>query len=132
MNSNVLSERPSADGSKQEGILLIVDNDPMVCRMLCRRLLSSFEELHTACTRETAEQKLAAEPITHLVCDNDLGLGVLKGSELVERWRKEYPSIERAVLFSGDMDVAAHKASGIDAVIYKTMDFDELAKSLGL
>ena len=132
MNSDMLSDCPPADGSKREGILLIVDDDPMICRMLCRRLLSSFEELHTACTREAAEQKLAAEPITHLVCDNDLGQGALKGSQLVEKWRRKYPSIERAVLFSGDTDVNSGKASGIDAVIYKTMDFGELVKSLGL
>ena len=96
--------------------------------MLCRRLLSSFEALHTACTREAAEQKLGKERITHLICDNELGKGVPKGAELIGKWRRKYPTIERAVLFAGDAHAAAGRTSGIDAVIYKIMDFDELVK----
>ena len=100
--------------------------------MLCRRLLSSFAALHMACTKESAEQTLGKETITHLICDNELGEGVPKGSKLVEKWRREYPSIERAVLFTGDTYAAAGKTSGIDAVISKIRDFDALVKSLGL
>ena len=133
MNSDVLCNRSAAGDSVQGKILLVVDDDPRICRMVTRRLLGRFEALHTACTEADAEQYLMRERVSHLVCDNELGGGASGGTALFARWRSRYPSIERAVLFTGSTVVdEAASASGIDAVVYKTTDFDILMRALGL
>ena len=132
MSSDISSNRPPADDLERRRILLIVDDDPRICRALSRRLLSSFDTLRTACTQREAESWLGRERISHLICDYDLGKGVPKGTELALRWRREYPSIERAVLFTGACPDEAVGTFGIDAVICKTADFFELMASLGL
>ncbi|MBN2530485.1 MAG: response regulator [Deltaproteobacteria bacterium] len=131
MNSVFKANRSCLDDSNSSGILLIVDDNPLICRMLSRRLLSSFDALHTACTKEEAEQHLSKTPVSHLVCDKDLGESAQNGIALVARWRTEYPSIERAVLFTGDESTgSATLFPGIDAVVYKTTNFNQLIKSL--
>ena len=133
MNSDVSGNRPVAEDYGEGKILLVVDDDPRICRMVTRRLLCRFEALLTACTAAEAEQTLMRERVSHLVCDNDLGGGAPRGTALIAGWRSRYPSIERAVLFTGGIgpDEAA-SASGIDAVVYKTTDFDILTRALGL
>ena len=132
MSNDISPGRPPADSSECCRILLVVDDDPLICRMLSRRLSSSFEALRTACTKKEAETWLGKEEISHLIYDYNLGDGVPRGAELVATWRGKYPSIERAVLFTSACLDKAVGTSGIDAVIYKTTDFNELMKSLGL
>ena len=112
--------------------LLVVDDDPRLCRMVSRRLESSFNTLHTASTLKEANRWLDKEEITHLICDHNLGEGVPNGTELVARWRREHSSIKRAVLFTGEHLDEAVELTGLDAVVYKTTEFYELMKALGL
>ena len=95
MNNDNSSGRTLADSPERWRILLVVDDDPLICRMLSRRLSSSFEALRTACTKKEAEAWLGKEEISHLICDYNLGDGIPRGTELVASWRKS-PSACRA------------------------------------
>ena len=133
MNSENRVNHQPVDNLKERTILLIVDDNPRICRILTRRLAGSFDGLHAVCTKEEAEQKLKREPVSHLICDNDLGENTQKGSALIPEWKKQYASIKRAVLFTGDILIDdAARSFAIDAVVCKTMNFDQLMKSLDL
>ena len=112
--------------------LLIVDDDPRLCRALSRSLACSVDTLRAASTPEEAHHWLAKEAITHLICDHNLGDGVPKGEALVEKWRREHRSIERAVLYTGAHLDKSNKPSCIDAIVFKTASIDDLMQSLGL
>ena len=112
--------------------LLIVDDDPRLCRILSRRLESSFDALHAASTLKEANRRLNTEAITHLICDHHLGEGVPKGTDLVARWRQKHRSIERAVLFTDEQPYDITAPTGLDAIVYKTTDFYALMNALGL
>ena len=111
-------------------MLLIVDDDPRICRMLSRRLESSFDGFHTAGTPADAEFKLKEESITHLICDFNLGEEAPKGTDLIAKWRSQYPSIERAVLFTSAHLNDKIKPAGTDVLIHKTTDFNQLMEAL--
>jgi DNA-binding response OmpR family regulator len=118
----------SRDGKPR--VLLIVDDDPRLCRMLSRRLESSFDELHTANTPADTERKLQKESVTYLICDFNLGEGSPQGTDLIAKWRSQYPSTERAVLFASTYLDDKIKPVGVDALIYKTTDFKQLMEAL--
>ena len=132
--SNSVLFRETGDDTKKIKLrrLLIVDDDARLCRALSRRLESSFSALHTASTLEDADRWLTDERITHLICGQNLGEQVPKGTELVARWRREHPSIKRVVLFTGDHMNDAVDRTGLDAIICKTTDFGVLTTALGL
>jgi DNA-binding NarL/FixJ family response regulator len=98
--------------------------------MLSRRLESSFDALHTANTPAEAERTLRKETVTHLICDFNLGEGAPQGTELIAGWRSRYPSIERAVLFTSACLDSKTTPAGLDAIIHKTTDFNELMEAL--
>ena len=122
---------PNGDSRDEKPrVLLIVDDDPRICRMLSRRLESSFDGFHTAGTPADAEFKLKEESITHLICDFNLGEEAPKGTELIVKWRSLYPSIERAVLFASTHLDDKVKPAGVDTLIHKTTDFNQLMEAL--
>ena len=127
------SHHQPPDGDSLDGklrVLLIVDDDPRICRMLSRRLESSFDGFHTAGTPADAERKLKEESITHLICDFNLGEEAPNGTDLIAKWRSQYPSIERAVLFTSAPLNDKIKPAGVDALIHKTTDFNQLMEAL--
>ena len=135
MSKNDSSDSRARGCHQKEGKprrLLIVDDDPRLCRILARRLTSSFDALRTASSPKEAKRWLDTEEITHLIFDHNLGEGVPKGSELVPRWRREHGSIERAMLFTGELPDEAIETAGLDAIVLKTTDLYELMAALGL
>jgi acetyl esterase len=103
-----------------DGCLLIVDDRADVARAFRRYLSRSFAVVLVAATPVAAEALLrASPPVTHLVCDYWLGDAWPVGTELVPRWRREFPSIRRAVPLSGSHVRGIAPVPGVDAVLEK-------------
>ena len=82
-------------------VLLILDDEPMIVRLITRWFKHDFSEIHYATTPVEAEALLASKRITHFVCDANLGPDQPQGIELINRWYPMYPDLEKAVLFTG-------------------------------
>jgi ActR/RegA family two-component response regulator len=114
-------------------IALVVDDMPAMVRALRRSLASCFDQIYMATSKTEAEAALAAAspPVTHLVCDDNLGDGEQPGSELIPVLRAAYPTIRLAVLLTGGSNIVnAGALSGIDRVFVKPCDMDELERFL--
>jgi len=109
-------------------VLLIVDDCEEICRGLRRCLKHHFDEIHTALTPEQAETCLALpeHAPTHLLCDYYLGERYPGGSELVRTWRKRYPSIIAAAIFSGSELRELPAGDGVDRVFRKPLEIDAI------
>ena len=113
-------------------VLLVIDDELMVCRGLARLLGPAFQSVHIAGNPGEAEQTLDREPITHLLCDHYLGPDQPTGLDLVPRWRERFPGIAVAVVLSGSEihDIAVRK--GIDGFVSKPPDASDLRVALGI
>ena len=60
------------DGPRRD-TLLVVDDEPGICRNMARLLGGCFDCVHTATSQSEAERVLREERITHLICDYNLG-----------------------------------------------------------
>ena len=109
-------------------ILMIVDDTPNVGRALSRVLGRYFDEVHPLTSASEAAALLGQMPVTHVICDYCLGDGDPPGVELVPRWRREHPSIERAVILTGLDPTTLLAGPGIDAVVSKLADTEELVR----
>ena len=111
-------------------ILLIVDDDPvmlqnleLICRAIC-------DNVHTASNAIDAEQVFKTNRVTHLICDYELGNGLLPGTALITGWKKSFPSLQKAILFTatsiGEIDVPPE----VDVVKSKEGRVEELILEL--
>lgn len=98
---------------------------------MARALGRHFSEVLTAADRTEAELVLEQHAITHLVCDWNLGEDYPRGTELVPLWRERWPSITKAVIFSGTSPEDITTSSMIDAVVDKTQGLEVLLEALG-
>jgi DNA-binding NtrC family response regulator len=115
-----------------EFVLLIVDDERSVCRALTRLLDRQVRRIETATNPTEAEIILKTGLITHLICDHWFGPGQPLGIDLVPKWRKLNPSILRAVVLTG-MDISKLPLTeGVDRILPKVVDPDELIKALEL
>ena len=87
--------------NKSREILLIVDDDPQIRRMLMRFFKHHFDSALTAATPADAERILRENVVTHILLDFHLGYNNPRGTELVVDWRRRYPLIRKALLLSG-------------------------------
>jgi CheY-like chemotaxis protein len=123
----ILSLRDSM-GSKT--ILMVVDDTPNIGRALSRMLSKHFDEVHVLASAAEAAAFLSGRPVTHVICDHCLGEGDPLGIELVPVWRKEHPSIERAVILTGLDETTLITRPGIDAIVSKLTGTEELVRVL--
>ena len=113
-------------------VLLVVDDEPAMRKVLERLLGKAFDQILTAADPVEADDKIAANPVTHLVTDCNLGPGLPLGIDLVAGWRERCPTIERAVVFSGT-DLSDKEVPGeVDAVLHLTANFDDLLDALAV
>ena len=113
-------------------VLLVVDEEAQVCRLMRRCLGEYFDEIHTAAEPVSACRILEKKRVTHLLCELHLG-GAMSGAELIQFARWEFPSIERAVIFTaGDLLEARARITGpeINAVMSKTGGIDAIVAAL--
>lgn len=102
-------------------VLLVVDDEPMIVRLIIRSFKNDFDEILYASTPDEAEQLLLNNHVTHFVCDNNLGPGHPAGNELINRWHSMFPELKKVVLFTGMDITTVPLEDGID-VISKTSD----------
>ncbi len=119
------------DGPRRD-TLLVVDDEPGICRNMARLLGGCFDCVHTATSQSEAERVLREERITHLICDYNLGEDVPSGAELISEWRGRFPSIGRAVLFTGSTKSEISILPGVDRVFFKPGDLPELIATFSL
>ena len=106
--------------------LLIVDDDRSVCRALTRLLGRSFDEVLSAGSSGDAASILQKSRVTHLICDYCLGRDEPLGVELVPGWRADHPSIQCAVIFTGNDIGSIRIPIGVDAVLPKSAEPSDL------
>ena len=110
----------------QNDTLLVVDDEPRICKHIARMLEKSFDSVHTATSQSEAEQVLGEERVTHLICDYNLGDDSPLGTELISEWRGRFPSIGLAVLFTASAVFQVKILPGVDKVFFKTRDIPEM------
>lgn len=93
-----------------ESILLVLDDEPSIVRLIIRSLKNEFSRILYAETPHQAEEILKNNYITHLVCDSNLGANQPTGAELIHNWHKKFCTIKKAILFTGmDIDTVPKK-----------------------
>ncbi len=73
---------------------------------------------------------LEEHPVTHLLCDRELGRGLPYGEALVREWRERYPSIRRALLVTGTAVAAGRGLEGVDCVLPKPVEMGAIVGEL--
>jgi CheY-like chemotaxis protein len=108
-------------------VLLILDDEIEICRMLQRTLRGGFDEVHVATRGTDAEEVLRGRPVTHMIVDLFLGSEEPLGHELVRIWRDRYPHIRHVLVFTGSsVDERPHVYEGVDAVFGKPSGLRDL------
>jgi ActR/RegA family two-component response regulator len=110
--------------------LLIVDDDPGVVRALTRAMRRHFGGVVSAATSAAAVSILSQEKVTHLICDQNLGEQEPLGLDLVPLWRRDHPSIERAIVMTGLDPGTLAAGAAVDAVVSKLTSTADLARLL--
>jgi CheY-like chemotaxis protein len=110
----------------QHDTLLVVDDEPRICKHIARMLEKSFDSVHTATSQREAEQVLGEARVTHLICDYNLGDDSPSGTELISEWRGRFPSIGLAVLFTASAESQISILPGVDKVFFKPTDIPEM------
>lgn len=128
---NDVDAGPGSDCTRA-GTVLILDDDARVGKSVARILLCGFDRVFTATTPSQAEALLGSNRVTHLVFDCDLGEGQPKGTDLVSRWRNEYPAIERAVIVTGSRLSEIDPPPEVDVVLSKPAARVELFAALAI
>ena len=109
---------------------LAVDDHKRVVDVLTRRLGEFFVEFYGATNPADAEAILNAHPVTHLICDFDLGGWHPVGTDLVKKWRSLYPGIVRAIIHSGAQRSMIPTIPEVDAVLSKSASIADLKAAL--
>jgi CheY-like chemotaxis protein len=116
--------------NRQKTTLLIVDDEELVCRGILRNFRHCFDQIFFATHPDDAERILQQAEVTNLVCDYYLGDSVPRGTELMIKWRKSYPRIKKAVLYTGADLSRIIPEMGIDSSISKSLPLSCLYKAV--
>ncbi|MCP4674745.1 MAG: response regulator [Deltaproteobacteria bacterium] len=114
----------------QKVVILVIDDEPMILKMLSRTLSRKFGKVLTAQTIEEAEKLLAENEVTHLICDCNLSTDRPRSIDLIPGWCAQYPSIIRTVLFPGSDFVKENIPKEVDYVIAKNQGHERLVQTL--
>lgn len=122
---------PKAKGLSSK-VILIIDGEATVRRAYARALKPDFDEVLTASDPAEALSVLEKRPVTHLVCGRSFGPDMPQGMDLIPKWRKTYPSINRALILTR-ADIAQMPAPPeIDGILAKPITPERLVKALCL
>jgi two-component system cell cycle sensor histidine kinase/response regulator CckA len=120
-----IAEGAPRDGRAQR--ILVVDDEPKMCRMVVRMLQPGGHQVVEAYSAEQALEHLQAGPFDLVISDLGLGTG-MNGWELAERVRDEY-SRTRFVLatgWGGSIDEERAKAFNVAGIVGKPYSIDAL------
>lgn len=104
--------------AKNPKILLVVDNEPQITRLVRRVCTKDFAIVYTACSAKRATQILNSIPVTHLVCDFNLNEDQ-NGVALICGWRSQFSSLQRTILYTGSDFSQISTPDQIDVVLQK-------------
>lgn len=96
--------------------LLVIDDEPLIVRLIVRSFRDEFNEIIISTTPEEAEEKLQQHTITHVICDAYLGPDTPHGISLIQKWYAEVPSLKKAVLFTGRDLSSIPRVPGIEVI----------------
>jgi len=108
----------------------VVDDDPVMLQNLEIIFGSIFDEVFTACNPLEAEAVLRVHPISHLICDYELGEGVLPGTLLIAGWRRSYPKLRKTVLFTATLRTSIEVPPEVDTLMSKRAPVETLIAEL--
>jgi len=128
----MLSEDNNFNPKQPGGTILIVDDSAQICRVVGRALKNYFDNVLTAISPDISEKILEENVVEFLVCDFNLGDELPTGKELVVKWKHQFRSIRKAVLFTGSPEEVGFKPPEIDEVVGKGGDKEKLYSSLGI
>ncbi len=117
-----------------ERVLLVLDDDADIIQFVERMLLTVqasvfkqtlFGRILTARDEKEAREVLSHTNVSHVLADIDLGRNQPRGYQVVYKLRREFPCIERAILFTGGEGLETDiLPPGIDAAFRKTDPVD--------
>lgn len=141
-----MKKRRTCKKVKSKAVVLVVDDYLSLARALEKQLGSIVDEVYTASGAWEAQFILESVPVSHLLCDLNLTVeddsplmsalnlpiadsrGNKLGFELAPRWRKEYASIRKVVVYGEDVSTLS-KPGGVDELVCKT-DVDQVIEAL--
>jgi len=125
------SDKPSRKKRRRsKHVVLIVDGEPNVCRSYARVLKLDFGEVLTAGDPQEAIAVLEERSVTHLVCGRSFGPGKPLGMDLIPKWRKTYPAIDRALILTRSEIPGLSAPPEIDGILPKPITPESLVKAL--
>ncbi len=112
--------------------ILVVDDEPMVCRAL--ELLLKFDG-HEVQTVESGEAALPLFELNHfdlIITDYSLGLLGMKGNQLAATIKQRWPDqpIIMATAFAADFPPSSKPSGGVDYVLSKPFSLIELRAAI--
>jgi CheY-like chemotaxis protein len=118
--------------SNQTYQILVVDDEPMVCRAL--KLLLEFDR-HEVQTVESGEAALALFELNHfdlIITDYSLGLVGMKGDQLAATIKQRWPDqpIIMATAFAADFPPSSKPSGCVDYVLSKPFSLIELRAAI--
>jgi DNA-binding NtrC family response regulator len=119
-------QETNTDPSPTSRVLLVVDDEPAIVSLLRRSLGYDFDRIHVAGRASDAESILAEHTVTHLVCDLYLGNDEPLGDELIRRWKRRWPTIRYAALFTGSTYEKGLTYEKVDNIFMKPRGYDDL------
>lgn len=114
------------------GIGLVVDDSKETVETITRILGRFFDQCYGAMNPAEAEAILQTHPVTHLVCDFNLGGEHPVGTDLVQKWRAQYPGIVRAIIFSGSQPSLIPTIPEVDEILAKPSSLSAMMAALGI
>jgi len=114
------------DPSRTSRVLLVVGDEPAIASLLTRSLGDDFDGIHVAGRASDAESILSSHTVTHIVCDLYLGRDEPLGDELIRRWKRRWPTIRYAALFTGSTFEKDHSYEKVDNIFMKPRGYDDL------
>ena len=113
-----------------KNVLLIVDDEYEICRMLEKTLKNFFAKIYISSNAAEAEAVLDEHGVTHIIVDMYLGAGEQLGHELIQAWRVRYPNIRFAVLFTGSSVDNKLDYEGVDGFFIKPSGLADLIRKV--
>ena len=123
----VIPEAPD-DGTRLDerdsGLVLLVDDEPLLLRSLRRILQAAGHRIRTAESAQAAASALADPDLDVVLLD--LFLGRASGFELLERWKQERPEVEVIVMTGHASIESAVRCIRRGAFDYLAKPFDDV------
>ena len=126
--SNPRENTVTSPSKKSPDPILIVDDRADVLSAVSRLMSLWFENVLSAETPNEAEALLRQHQPKYLLCDYHLGNDHPPATELVARWREEWPCLERVALMTGTRPSSIRGSPGVDHVFAKPLEVSKVVE----